>query len=253
MTHCSQFTFTRIHPDAQLSVTAAGPTARLYTLSPAQAFPIIVVLQSSLCPSSSQSAPVLPLRDQTRVKVSPQTDEEMETEEEKWVKCREHFSHFLLPDTACPFQPLARLWISLPLWCTAAFFVRPPLAHHTSPDLNLYGHSGATRFYPSCSNPHIEQPLLLVEEVDTFDMLLEEPSPLWWWLVVPGVTPCPSGIHHCRLSGDERIFLFSFFFMVFGVSVPRVTTTHASLLVPFIHQCTEACIGTEGFSFSTVL
>lgn len=122
----------------------------------------------------------------------------------------------------------------------------PPLCGRRSPtthllDLNLRGHSPPTQFYPSCSIPHRERPLSSVKEVDKFDLLPEESSPLWWWLIVPGVAHCPFGIHHCRLSGDER----TFFFEVFGMSVPRVTTTHAPLLVPFIHHCIEACMETE--------
>lgn len=91
----------------------------------------------------------------------------------------------------------------------------PPLCGRRSPtthllDLNLYGHSRPTQFPPSCSLPHREQPLSPVEEVDKFDLLPEESSPLWWWLIVPRVTKCPHGIHRCRLDGDERIFFFFF-------------------------------------------
>lgn len=115
---------------------------------------------------------------------------------------------------------MPRIFLSFPPSCHRASVSAncrraqlPSLCGRRSPtthllDLNHYGHSRPAQFYPLCSIPHREQPLSLVKKVDKFDLLPEESSPVWWWLIIPGVAHCPSGIHHCRLSGDERIFFF---------------------------------------------
>lgn len=157
------------------------------------------------------------------------------------------FSHFL-PIFVLPHQQTSRLW-RVSEFCCPRRAQPPSLCGRRSPtthllDLYLYGHGRASHFRPPCSIPHRERPLSLMKEVDKFYPLPEESSPLWWWLIVPGVAHCPSGIYPWRLWGWEDFF---FFVEVFGTSGPRVTTTHAPLLVPFIHHCIEACMGTEGF------
>lgn len=64
------------------------------------------------------------------------------------------------------------------------------------------------------------------------------------------MTYCARGRSPSRWNSPlETLGMSGIFFggELFGMSGPRVTTTHAPLLVPSIHHCTEGSMGTGGF------
>lgn len=176
--------------------------------------------------------------------------EERETEWEKWAKCHECFLISCLSSCfhiskrpACgELVNFAALVVHSHPLCVAV--ARPP-------HISLTYISTAT-----------VAPLIFARRAPSHT----ESGHCRWWRKSTSFIHCQKNHHPCGDnllspgsltvhleftpgdSGDERIFFFFFLVVeVFGMSGPRVTTTHAPLLVPFIHHCIEACMGTEGF------
>lgn len=148
------------------------------------------------------------------------------------------FSHFL-PLFVLPHQQTSRLW-RVSEFCCPRRAQPPSLCGRRSPtthllDLYLYGHSRPSHFRPPCSIPHRERPLLLMKEVDKFYPLPEESSPLWWWLIVPGVAHCPCGIYPWRRWGWEDLFFFLLRYLEWAgqgwLQHMRLCSCHSSIIV----------------------